>query len=60
MSDDAAWTNARDLLKEILHSQPHLTSPMTPNANTGRLVAEFIAGMHAELMAYEKKRPQNT
>ena len=57
--DDDAWTHARDLVKEVLHSQPHLTSPMTPNANTGKLVAEFLTGMHAELMAYEKKRPQN-
>ncbi|HVS27528.1 MAG TPA: hypothetical protein VHE58_09595 [Burkholderiales bacterium] len=59
MDDNLAWTNANELLKEILHSQPHLTSPMTPNANTGKLVADFITGMHAELMAYEKKRPQN-
>ncbi|HXZ96132.1 MAG TPA: hypothetical protein VEG37_03660 [Burkholderiales bacterium] len=57
MNDDVAWTHAFELVKEILHSQPHLTAPMTPNANTGRLVAEFISGMHAELMAYMKKRP---
>ena len=57
--DDDAWIRASDLVKEVLKSQPHLTSPMTPNANTGKLVAEFITGMHAEIMAYEKKRPQN-
>lgn len=59
MDDKLAWDNAKELLKEILHSQPHLTTPMTPNANTGKLVADFIMGMHAELMTYEKKRSQN-
>lgn len=57
MDTDIAWTNARELLKEILHSQPHLTIPATPNANTGKGIAEFIMSMHAELMAYEKKHP---